>query len=203
MKNIIVQSLQVRNNIKSIDIAKLRENTSNFAKTFLTIPALNQEEVKVQEGSNVGKYSDIVEMFNSLTPAEFLKIKNGGVPPIPQDIALIDELHSKTNLPDPVINVLLDYALITQENKLISSYIMKIAGTLMRSRIQSAVDAMIYFNNIGKSNRKKKDSVYEFKKDESVVKASTPTNSTNTDTNKEGLKAFLNLIKAGDKNEKD
>ena len=137
-------------------------------------------------------------MFNNLTPIEFLTIKNGGVPPIPQDVAVIDELNSKTNLTDPVINVLLDYTLITQDNKLIKDYVMKIAGTLMRSRIMTAVDAMIYFNNSG---RRKKDVVYEIKKDEPEVVKKTQKFDSKID--EEGYQAFLDFVKAGDKNGKN
>ena len=161
MRGIIQQSLQVKDNKRYIDVKKLRENAHNYARTYLTIPAFKQEQEKIENQVSAGQFSDKVEMFNNLTPIEFLTIKNGGVPPIPQDVAVIDELNSKTNLTDPVINVLLDYTLITQDNKLIKDYVMKIAGTLMRSRIMTAVDAMIYFNNSG---RRKKDVVYEIKK---------------------------------------
>ncbi|HHU27629.1 TPA: hypothetical protein GXZ54_00515 [bacterium] len=198
MRGIIQQSLQVKDNKRYIDVKKLRENAHNYARTYLTIPAFKQEQEKIENQVSAGQFSDKVEMFNNLTPIEFLTIKNGGVPPIPQDVAVIDELNSKTNLTDPVINVLLDYTLITQDNKLIKDYVMKIAGTLMRSRIMTAVDAMIYFNNSG---RRKKDVVYEIKKDEPEVVKKTQKFDSKID--EEGYQAFLDFVKAGDKNGKN
>lgn len=198
MKGVITQSIHSKSNKRYIDIAKLRDNAHQYARTYLTIPAMKLEAEQEKEASNAGKFSDKVDMFNQLTPVEFLTLKNGGMPPIPQDVNLIDQLHSKTNLPDPVINVLLDFSLITQDNKLMQSYIMMIAGTLMRSRIQTAVDTMIYFNNLGKSDRRKKDTYYEIKKEEKLAPA--PKSKPTTSESGEGLKAFLDFAKVGDKN---
>ena len=104
-----------------------------------------------------------MQLFNEITPLEFLKIRNNNINPSSYDVELIGKIRVSTELSDPVINVLLDYSLEKLDNKLIPSYVEKVAASLSRKGIKDAYEAMLYLN--GKT-------VKEVRKEE--VKVSAP-----------------------------
>ena len=83
---------------------------------------------------------------------------------------LIDlSLMSKLN--PGVINVLLDYVMLNKQNTLPYNYVMKIASSLARENITTAIEAMEYFNNyksrFSNNSSSKKEEVKEVVKEES------------------------------------
>ena len=116
-----------------------------------------------------------MQLFNEITPLEFLKIRNNNIEPLSCDVKLISKIKSNTELLDPVINVLLDYSLDKLDNKLIPAYVEKVAASLSRENIKDAYEAMLYLN--GKVSRKskvnekvtpKKEDVKEVKQEENI-----------------------------------
>ena len=65
---------------------------------------------------------------------------------LPSDISLIKEFMN-AGLIDPVINVILDYTLAKNNNILIPNYARKVAQTLVRNKIDSAYQAMVFLEN--------------------------------------------------------
>lgn len=117
------------------------------------------EYLKTPEGdlSNTGK---MIYIFENTTPYDFLKSKYKNNNPTPRDLKILEYLALDLNMPPAVINVLIDYVLRINDNKLNKSYLETIAGQWTRLGIKTAKDAM----NQAKKEYKKKPKK-EIKKD--------------------------------------
>ena len=115
--------------------------------------------LKTPEGdlSNTGK---MIYIFENTTPYDFLKSKYKNNNPTPRDLKILEYLALELNMPPAVINVLIDYVLRINDNKLNKSYLETIAGQWTRLGIKTAKDAM----NQAKKEYKKKPKK-EIKKD--------------------------------------
>ena len=115
--------------------------------------------LKTPEGdlSNTGK---MIYIFENTTPYDFLKSKYKNNNPTPRDLKILEYLALELNMPPAVINVLIDYVLRINDNKLNKSYLDTIAGQWTRLGIKTAKDAM----NQAKKEYKKKPKK-EIKKD--------------------------------------
>ncbi len=81
-----------------------------------------------------------------------MTLKYNNQKPVYADVKLLENIKKETKLPDPIINVLIDYVLFKNNNRLTASYIMKIAGSLMREDIKDVYQAMVFLNNPIKSS---------------------------------------------------
>lgn len=113
------------------------------------------EYLKSPEGdlSNTGK---MVYIFENTSPYDFLKSRYKNNNPTPRDLKLLEYLALDLNMKPAVINVLIDYVLKVNDNKLNKAYIETIAGQWTRLGISTARDAM---------NQAKKDYKKKSKKD--------------------------------------
>ncbi len=107
-------------------------------KQGIRIVDVNNE---VKEYSNDDKFGQKLNEFNSLSPFEYLRIKQNGTLPSPSDVKIINDLSLNYNLPPAVINVIVDYTLIRCNDTLSSAYAKKIASTLVRKNITTALAA--------------------------------------------------------------
>lgn len=107
----------------------------------------------ISSDSDLGK---LINLACSLSPNEFLAQIQGGIAPAKSDLNLIESLSSEFQLNNEVINVLLSYVIQVKNNQLPRSYCEKIAGTLVRANIETAVDAVGYLNNSNKNNNASK-----------------------------------------------
>lgn len=97
----------------------------------------------------------IIEMFENINPVDFLRIKNGGTKPTNREIKIIEMLIVDMELPPAVVNVLLDYILRKENNKLVPAYIEAIAGQWKRANLKTAADAMEFAKKEHKKLTKK------------------------------------------------
>ena len=106
-----------------------------------------------------------LNQFNNYSPFEYLRIKQQGTLPSPSDVRIINLLSEKYNLPSPVINAIVDYTLTMCNDVLSQAYAEKIAATLVRKNITTALGAC---NALVSSNRrnKKVNKVETFVKEE-------------------------------------
>ena len=100
----------------------------------------------------------MIYTFETTSPYDFLKSKHNGAEPMKRDIKLLEDLIIDYKLKPGVVNVLIDYVLKTNDNKLNRSLIETIAGQWLRNKIETVEDAM----EIAKKNHKsiqKKNSI--------------------------------------------
>lgn len=93
----------------------------------------------VGDNSNRGK---IIGVFENTTPYDFLKSKYKGSNPTSRDLKLLESLLVDLELKPAVVNVLVDYVLRKNNNKLTTSFVETIAGQWKRAGVETARDAM-------------------------------------------------------------
>ena len=110
-----------------------------------TLPTLvyrtQPEYLKNPLGDN-SKRGRIINVFENTTPYDFLRIKNRGAKPTLKDLKLLEKLMIDLELPQAVVNVLIDYVLKKSNNKLVPDYVETIASQWKRAGLKTAKDAM-------------------------------------------------------------
>lgn len=96
-----------------------------------------------------------IKYFEIASPKDVLSVLQNGTKPARADLNIINILSKDYNLPNPVINVAIDF-ILTMNNNVLSTYSAeKIGASLSRENIETAVDAMEYLrNNYVKENKK-------------------------------------------------
>src|SRR5574344_515572 len=130
-----------------IDKDDLRKNTSKYYRfnNDNRLPSLlfkSQPEYLKNASGNNSKKGRIIKVFENYSPYEFLKAKYKGVKPTERDMKILESLLIDLKLNPAVVNVLIDYTLKTNNNKLIKAYVETIAGQWKRSNIETAEEAM-------------------------------------------------------------
>ncbi len=144
MADLIRASLNEKGNI---DKEELRKNVRKYYQlnNDNRLPSLlfksQPEYLKSEDGNNSLK-GRMIKVFESHSPYEFLKAKNKGVKPTDRDMKILESLLIDLKLNPAVVNVLIDYCLKTNNNKLVKDYVETIAGQWKRSGIETASEAM-------------------------------------------------------------
>ena len=144
MADIIRSYLNEKGNI---DKEELRKNTRKFYQfnNDNRLPSLlfktQPEYLKSASGDN-SKKGRIIKVFENHTPYEFLRAKYKGAKPTSRDMKLLEMLLQDLKLNPAVINVLIDFILRIDNNKLVKSHVETIAGQWKRSGIETAEEAM-------------------------------------------------------------
>lgn len=155
IKNILINSVNEKHNINK---ELLRKNArkyyqfNNSGKLPSLIYQKQPEYLKSAQGIDT-KRAKMIYTFESVDPYHFLKSKYNGVKPTSRDLNMIESLMNDLELKPAVVNVLIDYVLRTNNNKLTKNFIETIAGQWKRLNIETAEDAM---NQAYKESRKKK-----------------------------------------------
>ena len=102
----------------------------------------------IGENSNLAK---MIYTFETTSPYDFLKSKHNGNEPPKRDMELLEDLIIDQGLKPGVVNVLVDYTLKTNENRLNRKFVEAIAGQWSRSKIETVEEAM----NIARKNHRK------------------------------------------------
>lgn len=106
------------------------------------------------DNSNLGK---MIAVFENTSPYDFLKSKYGSSPTA-RDLRLIENLLVDVELPPAVVNVLIDYVLKKNNNKLTTAFVETIAGQWKRAKLMTAREAIDFVKKEQKkSSPKKKD----------------------------------------------
>ena len=112
------------------------------------------EYLKTPIGENT-KRAKMIYTFESISPYDLLKSKCNGGEPTKRDIKLAEDLVVEYGLRPGVVNVLIDYILKTNNNRLIRAYAETIAGEWKRLNIETVEEAM---NKAEKEHKKYKKS---------------------------------------------
>ena len=112
------------------------------------------EHLKAPEGdmSNRGK---MIYIFENTSPYDFLRSKYHGSEPTARDLSLLEYLAVDLGLNPGVINVLIDYVLKINNNKLTRAFVETIAGQWKRMNIETAEKAMTTAEKEHKKNKTK------------------------------------------------
>ena len=164
LKDLIINSLNDR---LMIDKVALRKNARNYYQyqnngKLPTLIYQNQPEyLRSPEGKD-SKRAKMIYTFESVSPYHFLKGKYNGSKPTSRDLKLIEDLMVDVGLKPGVVNVLIDYALRVNNNKLNKAFIETIAGQWKRLGIETAEGAMNQASKESKS-KKVKETIYKKK----------------------------------------
>lgn len=145
----------------SIDKITLRKNARKYYQfNNGTLPTLiyrtQPEYLKTPMGDN-SKKGRIIGVFENTSPRDFLESKYGGVSPTSRDLKLLEMLLIDLELTPAVVNVLIDYCLKVNNNKLSASYVETIAGQWKRTGIKTAREAMEFAEKEYKKANKNKE----------------------------------------------
>lgn len=120
------------------------------------------EYLKSPEGDNSMR-GKIIAMFENTSPYDFLKSKNKGVNPTSKELKLLESLLIDMEMPPAVVNVLIDYVLRKNNNRLTNAYVETIAAQWSRAGLKNAKDAMAFAEKEHKKMLKKSTSVVKKK----------------------------------------
>ncbi len=150
---------------RKIDINLLKENCRSFYKfehkgKIPKIVYQNQPQYLRQSQVNSTKRSKLINQFETTSPYEFLSLKQDSKP-TEKDMEIIEYLMIEQKLNPGVVNVLLDYVLKINNNKLVRKFVEQIAVQWKRSKIETVSDAIDFArseydkkNNKPKTNKK-------------------------------------------------
>lgn len=130
----------------SIEKEALRKNARKYYQfksgALPTLVYRSQPEyLKMPSGDN-SKKGRIIGVFENTSPYDFLKSKYHGSNPTNRDLKLLEMLMIDLELNPAVVNVLIDYVLKKNNNKLSVNYVETIAGQWKRAGVKTAREAM-------------------------------------------------------------
>ncbi len=137
--------------IDFVKLTKLFQDETNFAY----LSTKNYSGVKnLVSGKTDLAYK--INMMETKSPKDYLSILQNGTKPAGADLRLIDDLSKNFNLNNSVINVIVDFILSTNNNILSRALSEKIAASIAREGIETAVDAMNYLKKVSKPKGQRK-----------------------------------------------
>ena len=160
----------IRNSISekhTIDKKLLQENASKYYKydNMGKLPSIiykNQPEYLRKENLDTSSRSRMIHLFETTSPYDFLNSKYKTGSPTSSDLNIVSYLLIDLDLKPGVVNVLIDYVLKINNNKLIKSFVDVIAAQWSKSGIETVEDAMKIAEEEYK--KKKKNTSKETKK---------------------------------------
>lgn len=112
------------------------------------------EHLKSPEGELTNR-ARMKYIFENTSPYDYLRKKYRGATPTSRDVKLLEYLAVDLKLKPGVINVLVDYILRINDNKLNKNYVETIAGQWARMGFVTVDDAMKFAEKEHKKNKKK------------------------------------------------
>ena len=140
----------IRNSISekhTIDKKLLQENASKYYKydNMGKLPSIiykNQPEYLRKENLDTSKKSRMIHLFETTSPYDFINSKYKTGNPTSSDLSIISYLLIDLDLKPGVVNVLVDYVLRINNNKLIKAFVETVASQWSKSGIETVEDAM-------------------------------------------------------------
>ena len=138
---IIKNVINERGYIVAEELRKLARNYYTYHNNG-KLPTLVYKEEKTSPLESMSKRDKIIYVFENTKPYDFLKSKYHGITPTNRDLKLLETLCCDLNLKPAVVNVLIDYVLKKNDNKLNKNFVETIAGQWVRSGVKTAREAM-------------------------------------------------------------
>lgn len=142
--------------VPHIDFAQLAMKSEEFLKN--NKPTVNLEMAMLKGDDPI---SEKCRLMDSTSPAKYLKILQNNTKVSNSDLQIVESLSKNYGFTNGVINAIIDYALEKCDNTLNMNYCEKVASSLARSNVHSAIDAMNCLNR--KKSRVKTNNEIETK----------------------------------------
>ncbi len=144
IKYIINNSINEKHNI---DKELLKYNSQKYYKfeNAGKLPSLiyrNQPEYLRKPVGDISKKAKAIYYFETTSPHDFLYAKNNNTEPNIRELKIIENLMVELNMNPGVVNVLIDYVLRINNNKLVKSFVDTIAAQWVRNKIETVEQAM-------------------------------------------------------------
>lgn len=135
------------NDKKMIDKKQLKINSRRLYQFENSgkLPSIiyrNQPEYLRKPVGDVSNRAKIIYQFETTSPYDFLASKYNGSKPSKTDLSILEFLLLDMNLNPGVVNVLVDFVLRINNNKLTRNYVEGIASQWAKSKIETVEDAM-------------------------------------------------------------
>ena len=162
----------IRESISSKGIISQKDLRKNarvmYQTTYGALPSLvykTQPEYLKSTSKDNSKRGKLIQVFENTTPYDFLKSKYNNSKPTSRDLKLLESLLVDLDMKPAVVNVLIDYVLRKNNNKLTTGFVETIAGQWKRENLETAADAMAFAEAEHKRLTKKTTEKEEKKKD--------------------------------------
>ena len=144
IRYIISNSINEKHNI---DKELLRDNSRKYYsfENAGKLPSLiyrNQPEYLRKPVGDVSKRAKAIYYFETTSPYDFMYAKNNNTEPSSRELKIIESLMVDFNMNPGVVNVLIDYVLRINQNKLVKSFVDSVASQWVRSKIETVEQAM-------------------------------------------------------------
>lgn len=157
MLDIIPICLTERGTINKEELRKTCRNFYQFDNNG-QLPSViyhEQPEYLKENPTSTSKRDKMIYTFENISPYDLLKNKNNGIEPTTRDLKLAEDLIITYGLKPGVANVLIDYVLKTNNNKLTRNLVETIAGQWQRLNIATVDEAMRIAEKEHKKYKKK------------------------------------------------
>ena len=157
----------IRNSISekhTIDKKLLQENANKYYRydNLGKLPSIiykNQPEYLRRENLDTSNRSKMIHLFETTSPYDFINSKYKTGSPTSTDLQIIAYLLIDLNLKPGVVNVLVDYVLKINNNRLTKAFVETIAAQWAKEGIETVEDAM----SIAEKEYKKRNKIKEVK----------------------------------------
>ncbi|HQC32557.1 MAG TPA: DnaD domain protein [Bacilli bacterium] len=156
MAEIVVDAYEPDNKAQRINFQRV----SDRAKEEVKFPFFHRKSKG--EKSHVTSDSELaskIKLMDAMAPGEYLRIKQNNTAPSRSDLDIVDDLSKNFGFSHGVINALVDYVLAKNKNVLSRRYTEKIASSLARESVTTAIDTMNYLIKINSAWKTSKPSV--------------------------------------------
>lgn len=144
IRYIVMNSINEKHNI---DKDMLRNNARKYYsfENSGKLPSLvyrNQPEYLRKPVGDTSKRARAIYYFETTSPYDFLYAKNNNTEPNVRELKIIESLMVDLNMNPGVVNVLIDYVLRINNNKLVKSFVDSVASQWVRSKVETVEQAM-------------------------------------------------------------
>ena len=144
MQNIVKSSINERGLVNRDELRKVCRDHYQFDHSGIlpTVISTTQPEYLRKPIGDTSNIAKMIYTFETTSPYDFLKSKHNGAEPVKRDILLLENLIIDYKLKPGVVNVLIDFVLKTNDNKLNRAIVETIAGQWSRKKIETVEEAM-------------------------------------------------------------
>ncbi len=175
-----------------VDIRQLDEDLKDEVSYGVrTQVKRNKKNVVIGEEGLAAK----IKYFETANPSQVLRVLQNGTKPAKADLNIISSLAEDYHLANPVINVIIDFVLQMNNNVLSKYSVEKIASSVSREGIETAIDTMEYLNNNYTGGKKNNDSKTSKKVAPGSGKIKEDSSNKEEEMSEEEIDALLNEFK--------